>query len=99
VQEIILGLGRAIFEYRAVGSFGPVLRPAAAALAEQQRCEHQCPERASAPMVDRPLHGHSAPLNAINIIFPREGKLWNFVGTHKIHKGFQTESSGSTGSI
>jgi len=29
-------------------------------------------------------------------IFPREGRLCNFGGTHKIHKRFLTESSGST---
>ena len=30
------------------------------------------------------------------VIFPREGRLWNFGGTHKIHKRFLTESTGST---
>ena len=30
------------------------------------------------------------------VIFPREGRLWNFGGTHKIHKHFLTESTGST---
>jgi len=30
------------------------------------------------------------------LIFPREGRLWNFGGTHKIHKRFLTESTGST---
>ena len=30
------------------------------------------------------------------IIFPLERRLWNFVGTHKIHKRFLTESTGST---
>ena len=30
------------------------------------------------------------------IIFPLEGRLWNFGGTHKIHKSFLTESTGST---
>ena len=30
------------------------------------------------------------------IIFPLEGRLWNFGGTHKIHKRFLTESTGST---
>jgi len=25
-------------------------------------------------------------------IFPREGRLWNFGGTHKIHERFRTES-------
>ena len=31
-----------------------------------------------------------------DIIFPREGRLWNFGGTHKIHKRFLTEGTGST---
>jgi len=30
------------------------------------------------------------------VIFPREGRLWNFGGTHKIHKRFLTKSTGST---
>mmetsp|Transcript_89270 Transcript_89270/g.130570 ORF Transcript_89270/g.130570 Transcript_89270/m.130570 type:complete len:82 (-) Transcript_89270:51-296(-) len=30
------------------------------------------------------------------IIFPHEGRLWNFGGAHKIHKRFLTESTGST---
>jgi len=30
------------------------------------------------------------------IIFPREGKLWNFGVTHKIHKRFLTERTGNT---
>jgi len=30
------------------------------------------------------------------IIFPRGGRLWNFGGTHKIHKRFLTKSTGST---
>ena len=29
----------------------------------------------------------------ISIIFPREGKLWNFGGTHEIHKQFLTGST------
>ena len=29
-------------------------------------------------------------------IFPREGRLWNFCGTHKVHKRFLAESTGST---
>jgi len=29
------------------------------------------------------------------IIFPREGRLWNFGGTHKIHKRFLTKSTGT----
>jgi len=32
----------------------------------------------------------------LRVIFPREGRLWNFGGTHKIHKRFLTESTGST---
>jgi len=31
-----------------------------------------------------------------DVIFPREGRLWNFGGTHKIHKRFLTKSTGST---
>jgi len=27
------------------------------------------------------------------VVFPREGRLWNFRGTHKIHKHFLTEST------
>jgi len=30
------------------------------------------------------------------VIFPREGKLWNFGGTHETHKRFLTGSTGST---
>jgi len=30
------------------------------------------------------------------VLFPRAGRLWNFGGTHKIHKRFLTESTGST---
>ena len=30
------------------------------------------------------------------IMFQSEGKLWNFGGTHKIHKRFLTKSIGST---
>ena len=30
-------------------------------------------------------------------IFPREGRLWNFGGTHKTHKRFVTESTGMGG--
>ena len=41
--------------------------------------------------------GHTKYTNAsFQIIFPREGRLWNFGGTHKIHKRFLTESTGST---
>jgi len=32
----------------------------------------------------------------IDEIFPREGRPWNFGGTHKIHRRFLTESTGST---
>ena len=30
------------------------------------------------------------------IMFQSEGRLWNFGGTHKIHKRFLTKSTGST---
>jgi len=35
-------------------------------------------------------------LSFLGVIFPSEGRLWNFGGTHKIHKRFLTESTGST---
>ena len=31
-----------------------------------------------------------------SVIFPREGRLWNFGGTHKIRIRFLTKSTGST---
>ena len=30
------------------------------------------------------------------VVFPREGKLWNFGGTHETHEQFLTGSTGST---
>jgi len=39
---------------------------------------------------------YSADSEISTIIFPREGELWNLGGTHKIHKRFLTESTGST---
>ena len=39
---------------------------------------------------------YGMPLPPPEVIFPREGRLWNFYGTHKIHKRFLTESTGST---
>jgi len=33
---------------------------------------------------------------SITVIFSREGRLWNFGGTRKIHKRFLTENTGST---
>jgi len=32
----------------------------------------------------------------MGVITSRQGKLWNFGGTHTIHKQFLTESTGST---
>jgi len=32
----------------------------------------------------------------LQLMSPREGRLWNFGGTHQIHKRFLTESTGST---
>ena len=42
------------------------------------------------------MPGESAHERQRKIIFPREGRLWNSCGTHKIHKRFLTESTGST---
>ena len=44
----------------------------------------------------REIGGESAHERQRKIIFPREGRLWNFCGTHRIHKRFLTKSTGST---
>ena len=44
----------------------------------------------------REIRGESAHERQRKTIFPREGRLWNSCGTHKIHKRFLTESTGSS---
>ena len=44
----------------------------------------------------REIGGESAHKRQRKTIFQREGRLWNSCGTHKIHKRFLTESTGST---
>ena len=38
----------------------------------------------------REIGGESAHERQQKITFPREGRLWNFCGTHRIHKRFLT---------